>query len=664
MNMTVSEAMRYIQDDRWNRVQPGLSRTQQLLELMGNPQEKLKFIHVAGSNGKGSTCAMFASVLQSAGYRCGLYTSPYVEDFCEQIRINGENIPGERLAQVTSKAMSCAETMEDHPSQFELLTAIALTFFYEEGCDIVVLEVGMGGELDATNVIGAPELACITNIGLEHTEYLGSTLEEIARSKAGIIKPGSRCVCYDGDPAVTAVIRAACMEQGVAFTLTDFSRLELISAVSGSGQPSADPETGWFPETEKQCQPSAAPEERRFPEESLQEKTKHHIPSRNLHIQHFLWKESEGSCTEYTIPLQGTYQLHNAALTLTGLEILWDNGWNISREAVQQGFSQLRWPARMEVLATDPVVILDGGHNPQCAEALAESLDAMIPGQKVVFLSGVLKDKNYEEIIDRLLPYAREFICVTPQSSRALSAETLAELICSRNIPNESCEDVEQALALALEHTGRDGVLVIFGSLYLAGPVRKAFPSVYRKFLRKASIAARKKMDPKERRRSSDLISKRILESEEYKMANTIFVYRAIRGEVSLRELVEQAVADGKTVAFPRCMDKEHIEAFIPEGEESLIPGPFGILEPAPDPSRQVDPQQVDLVVCPGTAFDLNGNRIGMGAGHYDRYLSRCDHARVIAAAYDVQITGQIPAEPWDRPMEKVFTEKRVIVRH
>ena len=193
--MTPQEAIQYIENYTWSTTRLGLGRTRELLHAMGDPQKNLKFIHVAGSNGKGSTCAMLDAILRHAGYRTGLYTSPYIQDFCERIQVNGRNIPGEDLARITESVLMFAEAMEDHPSQFELTTAIAMQYYFEQACDFVVLEVGMGGELDSTNVIGCPEAAVITNIGLDHTEILGNPLAEIAASKAGIIKSGKISPC-------------------------------------------------------------------------------------------------------------------------------------------------------------------------------------------------------------------------------------------------------------------------------------------------------------------------------------------------------------------------------------------------------------------------------------------------------------------------------------
>ena len=418
--MTPQEAVSYIENYGWSTTRLGLERTLELLARLGDPQKKLKFIHVAGSNGKGSTCAMLDAVLRAAGYRTGLYTSPYIQEFFERIQVNGENIPGERLAELTQRVYAIAEAMEDHPSQFELVTAIAIQYFYEERCDVVVLEVGMGGALDSTNAIDAPELAVIANIGLEHTEYLGSTLEEIAATKAGILKPGTRCVCYDGAEVVTEVIRRVCQEKGVPLTCVDFSQMQGVN--------------------------------------------------QTLSGQDLLWRGKP-----YHLALIGEHQKHNAALALTGIEVLRERGWRIPEAAVEEGLASVRWPARLEVLGQSPTFLLDGGHNPQCAQALCESLDVLLPGRKITFLVGVLADKDYDTILRMMLPYAKEFVCVTPLSSRALPAADLQKYLLALGCEATACDSMESGIREALARAGEDGCVVAFGSLYMAGAVRTIF---------------------------------------------------------------------------------------------------------------------------------------------------------------------------------------------
>ena len=272
--MTSQEAISYIENYTWSTTRLGLDRTRELLHALGDPQKKLKFIHVAGSNGKGSTCAMLDAILRSAGYRTGLYISPYIQDFCERMQVDGLNIPGEDLARITEHVRVFADAMEDHPSQFELVTAIAMQFFAEQQCDIVVLEVGMGGALDSTNVIDFPEVAVITNIGLEHTEYLGDTLTLIAEAKGGIIKPGCTAVCYDSDPEVMDTLQRICREQNAQYLVSRERDLESLS--------------------------------------------------HSLDGQRFMWKGHE-----YSLSLLGAHQLRNAAVVLETISSLRFKGWSI-----------------------------------------------------------------------------------------------------------------------------------------------------------------------------------------------------------------------------------------------------------------------------------------------------------------------------------------------
>ncbi len=421
--MTPQEAIDYIERYGWSTTRLGLDRTRELLQRLGDPQKRLRFVHVAGSNGKGSTCAMLDAIFRAAGYRTGLYTSPYIQNFCERIRVDGEDIPGAALADVTERVRDAAERMEDHPSQFELVTAAAMLFFAERACDIVVLEVGMGGELDSTNVIDAPEAAVITNIGLEHTEYLGDTLEKIAATKAGIIKAGCSAVCYDGAPEVTTVIRAACAERGVPLRLADYSKVKPLSE--------------------------------------------------DLDGQRFLWNGKE-----YRLALLGRYQLHNAATVLETVGALRARGWAIPDDAVERGLATVRWAARMEVMQRDPVFLIDGGHNPQCAEAMADSLCRLLPGKKVVFLLGVLRDKDYPRMMETLLPLAQEFVCLTPLSGRALTAEELAEYLRGQGAKAAAFAEISAGLRASFDAAGADGTVVAFGSLYLVGAVRTAYQNL------------------------------------------------------------------------------------------------------------------------------------------------------------------------------------------
>ena len=600
--MTAQEAIAYIEDQGWSTTRLGLERTRELLERLGNPQKKLNFIHVAGSNGKGSTCAMLDSILRAAGCRTGLYISPYIQDFCERMQVDGQNVPGDALAEITEEVKAIADAMDDHPSQFELVTAIAMVWFLRKQCDIVVLEVGMGGALDSTNAIDAPEVAVLTNIGLEHTEYLGDTIEKIAATKAGIIKRGCACVCYDGPAEATAVVRAACAEKAVPLTCVDFRDVTPLE--------------------------------------------------HSLTGQRFSFRGQE-----LELSLLGAHQLHNAAVALETVEALRRRGWNIPAGAVEGGLRTVRWPARFEVLGPAPLFILDGGHNPQCAQALAEVLRDYLPGEKATFLMGVLADKDWRAMLDAVEPFAARFVCVTPSSPRALPAQALAEELTRRGFDALPCGSVEDGIRAALE---AGGPVVAFGSLYMAGCVRTGFRSVYRTWLRKARIKARDSLSPDERERLSRLAVEHIVASQVFQQAKTILLYRAVRGEVRLEALEAAARAMGKRVAFPLCCGDHQMTALIPGEENGWRPGYCGVPEPAPECSDAVPPEEIDLVVCPCTVFDESCNRMGMGGGFYDRYLPKCIHARIVCAAFEVQKAPAVPVEPWDWAVEAVFTEEGV----
>ena len=604
--MTAQEAIDYIENYTWSATKLGIERTQELLKLLGKPEKELKFIHVTGSNGKGSTCAMLASILQQAGYKTGLYTSPYIQEFRERIQINGQYIPGADLAALTAEIRDLAEGMADHPSQFELVTALAIEYFRREKCDIVVLEVGMGGALDATNAIPAPEVAVITNVGLEHTEYLGDTLEAIAATKSGIIKPGCSAVCYDGAPEVTAVVKAVCEEKNVPLICLDFTQLQPLSET--------------------------------------------------LEGQRFLYRGRE-----YFIPLLGPHQVFNTSVALETVNALRARGWKISDDNVDVGLRFTRWPARFEVLRHDPLCILDGGHNPQCAQALVNSLDRLLPGRKAVFLMGILADKDYKQVIDLILPYASEFFTLTPLNPRALESDALAEELSSRGASATACHEIDEGIDAAVAAAGPDGLVVIFGSLYLAGAVRTAFQTrikAAKAAQRAAGRAARRNLPMEQRTAKSAVICARLKELPEVQNAKTIFSYLAMPDEVNLAEFHAWAEAQGKRVAFPLTGKHGQMEVYIPGPEGGMVNDRYGISAPDPEKSTHVDPGEIDVVIVPMVGFDKDNNRMGQGGGYYDRYLMRCPHAAHIAVAFAEQEFDAVVTDYFDMKVDAVVTDK------
>ncbi len=423
--MNINEALKYIHSVSWMGTIPGLERISALLKCLGNPEKDLKFVHIAGTNGKGSTAAMLASVLTKAGYRTGLYTSPYILRFNERMQVNGQQIPDETVCELTELIQPYADAMEDHPSEFEIVTAIGFEYFKREKCDIVVCEVGMGGDWDATNVIQNTECAVIVNIGLDHTQVLGSTVEEIARTKAGIVKPGRPCVLYRQQPSVEAVYDEVCMEKCAPLCKVDFDALTPVSD--------------------------------------------------GLEGQRFDWRDMKG----LFLPLLGAHQLHNACTVLTTLQVLRGRGWQISDDAIRQGLAEVTWPGRFQLLRKDPLFIVDGGHNPQCLEALENAIRTYLPDRKLVFLNGCMADKDYGEMFRWLLPYAQEFVTVTPQNPRALPAPDLAKYITDNlSATATPCDTVAEGVKTAIEKAGPDGVVCACGSLYMIGDIVEALETL------------------------------------------------------------------------------------------------------------------------------------------------------------------------------------------
>lgn len=445
----------YINNPAWHSSVYGLERIQELLRRLGNPQDQLKFVHVAGTNGKGSVCAYLDSVLREAGLRVGLFTSPYIETFEERIRVNGENISLDTLARVTLEVRDAAEAMaaEDavkHPTEFELMCAVALVYFAQQNCDICVLEVGLGGRWDATNVINAPDVCVITRIGLDHTELLGDTTAKIAAEKAGIIKPGTCVVSWPQDEAALKAIRVVCEAADAPLYVARLDNLE-IAPVSLEVLDEQGNEQGKNEQRPGVCSPSSTPGD---------------VPMR-----HFTYKGMP-----FETKLLANYQPANAVLAIEALEALRMRGWDIPQEAVRAGVAKAAWQGRFEVVQQHPLVIVDGGHNPQGAEVLAETLRAVLPETRPVFIIGILADKDYGAMLEAVADSSQAFVCVTPPNPRALPAEELAAAI-SVLRPDASvyvAEGFNDAVAQAFQLAGENGVICAFGSLYSIHDLKSA----------------------------------------------------------------------------------------------------------------------------------------------------------------------------------------------
>ena len=419
--MTYEEAIAYIHGMYWRGSKLGLTRTIELCRLLGDPQKKLKFIHVAGTNGKGSTCAMLSRILCAEGYRIGLFVSPYVDRFNERIQLNNSPISDQDLAEIITEIAPIVDAMENLPTEFEVITAAAFLYYARMNCDYVVLEVGLGGEKDSTNVIDTPLLSIITAIDYDHMHILGNTIEEIASAKAGIIKDGGTVLFYGQHEAALPVIRAACEKHGAELHVVDRSTIR----------------EGTY----------------------------------DLHGQTFSYLDYK----DLRLGLLGKYQMNNAATVIDAVALLREKGVAISDEALRTGLKETVWPARFELLREDPPFFVDGGHNPHGVRGTVETYKRLVPDRKAKIIMGMMRDKDVSTSVELLMQIASEFYTVTPNNDRAMPSEELAELIRSCGASATPFASVADAIETAAR--GEEPSLAV-GSLYMAGEVHEAFRSL------------------------------------------------------------------------------------------------------------------------------------------------------------------------------------------
>ena len=415
--MNYNETLKYIHSVNNYFCKPGLERIRTLCSFLGNPQDKLKFVHVAGTNGKGSFCAMLGSILKNAGYRVGTYTSPYILEFNERISINGEMISNDDLAEICTYIKPFADKMTDRPTEFELITAIGFEYFYRKGCDIVVLECGLGGRYDATNLIKSPLLSVITGVDFDHQNFLGDTIEAIANEKAGIIKENAPCLwCGNKKDAEKAILATAASLNCKVFT-PEHDSLKILSA--------------------------------------------------DLNGTTFDYK----SYNDLSLNLLGAYQPYNAANAITAAEILSKNGFAIKEENIRQGLKNTTWRARFELLNKKPTIIFDGSHNPEGVTAAVRSIKQYFREQKVNILTGVMCDKDYRFIAKEIADIAKCVYCITPDNPRALSADEYCDVFKSLNVSSLAYNNIEHAFLSATKES--DTPLICMGSLYMYSDIYK-----------------------------------------------------------------------------------------------------------------------------------------------------------------------------------------------
>lgn len=437
--MTYEQAIKYLKSLTKFGINLGLSRIQELLQRLGNPHHRLNIIHIGGTNGKGSTTAMIASILRTAGYKTGMFTSPHLHSYTERFLINGEPIAEARLAQLINDIRPHLDNMVtegfEHPTEFEVSTALALLYFALEETDYVALEVGLGGAIDSTNVV-TPLVSVITNVSLDHMDYLGSSVGEIARVKAGIIKKGV--------PVVTAA-------EGIALEVIQQAAEANYSRLIRMGK-----DVTWSPlrqESNQGCQ--------EFKIEGLQN---------HYHVR---------------LPLLGSHQQINAATAVAAVEMLFAGGGNPTPvAAVVEGLRTVQWPGRLEIIGKNPTILLDGAHNHAGALALKQALLESFPGRRFIFLLGMLADKERSNVVAELAPLARAVVVTRSNHPRAGDWTRLADH--AKNYLEDVIviEDVQEAVKAALDRTRQDDILCITGSLYMVAEARSVLGLSDKKSLR------------------------------------------------------------------------------------------------------------------------------------------------------------------------------------
>ncbi len=393
-----------------------------ILALLGSPQDKLKFVHAAGTNGKGSTCKIINNILISASLKTGLFISPHLIKMNERITVNNEEISDEDVESLSFDIMKASKECGYIPSEFEFYTIMAMCYFYEKKCDIVVLETGLGGQYDATNCILKSEVSVICKLGLDHTKILGDTIEKITEEKCGIIKENSCVVTGKQEESAEDIIKETVKNKSSKLYFSEYNKIY----------------------DRKICD----------------------------RYQLLSYKNIKG----IKFHLNGEYQLYNLAVAIKAIEVLIEKGYKIDDSAIKKGIESSIWHGRFEILSENPVFIADVSHNPQGALVLSKSLKEKYKNKKIIFIIGLLKDKNFEGIMDNIIPLAKDIITVTPESERAYTSFELSDKILSVYGKNSFSEKtIEDGIKKAMKIADKDDVVCAFGSFYFVGDVISYF---------------------------------------------------------------------------------------------------------------------------------------------------------------------------------------------
>lgn len=420
--MKYAEAVEYIESLNQYGIVPGLENIKNLCDKLGNPQKELKFVHIAGTNGKGSVLAYVSTVLKAAGYRVGRYISPTIFEYRERFQVNNRPITQKAVCELIERMQGVCQALtaegKPHPTPFEVETAMAFQYFKEQGCDIVVLETGMGGRMDATNIIENTLVAVLVSVSMDHMQYLGKDLTAIAGEKAGIIKAGSQVVTAKQEAEVTQVIEGRARRLQVPVITADASKAKKIRY---------------------------GLEKQRFDYEE--------------------WKNLE-------IPLAGKHQIDNAVIAIEVVKALSEKGFEVSGKALRKGLQETEWPGRFSLIGKKPFFVVDGAHNEDAAKKLAESIEFYFTNRRIIYIMGILRDKEYERIIELTHGYADQILAVaTPNQARTLSAYELATKVSKLHPKVTAVESLEEAVELAYLLAGKEDVIIAFGSLSFMGRI-------------------------------------------------------------------------------------------------------------------------------------------------------------------------------------------------
>lgn len=430
--MNYNESIGYIENTAKFGKNKGLERTNKILELLGNPHKDLKCIHIAGTNGKGSTTAMLTQILIESGHKVGMYTSPFIEEFEERIQINSNNIPKERLCEVVEKVkIAVDKTCElgyDEPTEFEIITAVMFVYFQEEKVDYAVIEVGLGGRIDATNVVN-PLISIITSISYDHVKILGNTLEEIAYEKAGIIKEKTPVILYPVEEEAKLSIEKVAKEK----------QSPIIYVKK---------------------------------EDSMLKEKLYNVPYQEIIIN------TSKNTYEIQLSLLGTHQLLNCSVVIKAAEELQNIGVNIKKEHIIEGLKKVKWAGRLEMLKAKPMVVIDGAHNIDGIKSLKNSINTYFKYNKFILIMGILSDKQVDDMVKVITPEASNIITVTPPSYRAENSSGLVEIIKKYNSNCEAIENYKEAYEKALSYANENDLILICGSLYMVGEMRKTIRTI------------------------------------------------------------------------------------------------------------------------------------------------------------------------------------------